>query len=311
MINRTMVRTRVIQALYAYYKDGDKTPQRAKKDLLASFADTYSLYHLLLAFPMELTHYAALQIEEAAQKAKVSHLDYQPNYRFANSPLAELLFKNRQLRNALDNEHLSWDVAMNFVQSVYKQLVQSDFYQEYMAKAEITLDDDKKLWRKIYNEYLLGSEELNSALEELELTLDHQNWTVDAGVVLSFIIKTIKRFDDESNEDTELLPMFDKEDEVNFATKLLEYALAHHQEIEEAIIRHLHNWDKERVAYMDMIILQAAITELKEFPEIAKEVTMNEYLEIAKEYSGDKSHLFINGVLDSVARELREAMMRG
>lgn len=305
MINRAMVRTKVVQALYAYYKDGEKTPLKARQELLKSYSDTYSLYAVLLDFVNELTRYAREQNEEAVARAKVTHSVFKPNTRFQDNQFAEQMFENKALRSLMTNEHLEWDAGLSAVAGIYKQLVECPFYKEYMALKECSYEDDKKVWRRIYTELMSESDVLRSALEEMELVLDRQNWTTDADLVISYIIKTIKRFQPENGADQELLPMFDREDELDFGTELLHQALAHKDEYEQMVFSHLKNWDPDRVAFMDKIILQAALAEILNFPNIALEVSINEYLEIAKEYSGDKSHIFINGILDEILREMK------
>ena len=305
MINRNMVRTKVVQTLYAYYKDGEKTPLKARHELLKSYSDTYSLYAMLLDFVNELTRYAREQNEEAAARAKVTHSTFRPNTRFQENKFAAQMFENKALRHIMENEHLEWDAGLSAVAGIYKQMLDSAFYKDYLALKECTYEDDKKVWRRIYTELMSESETMQSALDELELVLDRQNWTTDADLVISYIIKTIKRFQPENGADQELLPMFEKEDELDFGTELLHQAISHKDEYEKMVFSHLKNWDPDRVAFMDKIILQAALAEIISFPNIALEVSINEYLEIAKEYSGDKSHLFINGILDEILREMK------
>jgi N utilization substance protein B len=300
-----MVRTKVVQTLYAYYKDGEKTPLKARQELLKSYSDTYSLYAVLLDFVNELTRYAQEQHEEASQRAKVTHMTYKPNLRFIQNRFAQQMFENNALRNIMTNEHLEWDSGMSAVSGIYKQLVETDFYKEYMAQKEDDYEADKKIWRKIYTELLTESEVLSSALEEMELVLDRQNWTSDSDLIISYIIKTIKRFQEENGANQELLPMFEREDELDFGTELLHQSIAHKDEYQQLIYAHLKNWDPDRVAYMDKVILLAALAEIINFPNIALEVSINEYIEIAKEYSGDKSHIFINGILDEILREMK------
>jgi N utilization substance protein B len=224
MINRTMVRTRVIQTLFAYYKDGDKTPLTAKKELLKSFSDTYDLYVLLLDFVNQLTMYAEEQIQQAEQRAKVTHQSYVANRRLVNNGLAQVVFNNHQIRNYIQNNQLSWDAGMSAVSAVYKQLQEMPWYAEYMAAPDCDYEADKRLWRRIY-EMMIGNDQLESALEEMEVVLDRQNWTVDMDLVLSFVIKTIKRLDQETGADQDILPMFTNEDELQFAKDLLRYAI--------------------------------------------------------------------------------------
>ena len=306
MINRTLVRTKVVQTLFAYYKDGEKTPLMARKELLKSFSDTYSLYMMLLAFACELTDYAAEQIREAKTRAAVTHTHYEPNYRFVNNRIAQQLFNNRRLRNYMDEQHLRWDTGMNAVHAFYKQLTDSDVYKEFMsAPNEPTYEDEKTLWRKIYT-MLPNFEDLYVALEDMEVALDQCNWTTDADVILTYVVKTIKRFKEERGDDQELLEMFDTEAELNFGKDLLQLTIEHADEYKTLIEKALQNWNAERLAFMDTVILMTALTEILGFNDIALEVSMNEYIEIAKEYSGEKSYIFINGVLDRVVSDLKK-----
>ena len=174
-----------------------------------------------------------------------------------------------------------------------------------MTADEVSYDDDKAVWRKIFSEILPDNEDLLAALEEMEVRLDQQNWTVDLNLVLSYVVKTVRRFREDSDADQLLLEMFDNEDELDFAKRLLEEAMSHRDENIQLVNAHLKNWDADRIAYMDTIILQVALAEILYFPEIAIEVTLNEYIEIAKEYSGDKSYLFINGILNEIMQDLR------
>ena len=288
MINRSMVRTRVIQTLFAYYKDSDKTLVSARKELLKSFADTYDLYFLLLDFANELTAYAQKQLEEQIARARATHADWTPNRRFVQNRLAQQLFDNRALRARVAEQRLSWDSGMPAVSDIYRRLTES-----------------KRIWRYIYQNLLPGNEALTEALDEMELVLDKANWVTDADIVLSYVVKTIKRFTIESTPETPLLEMFDHEDEVVFATTLLEKALAGHAQYEQLIDSHLKGWEADRIAYMDRIILEVALAEIIEFPDIAITVSLNEYIELAKEYSGDKNYMFINGILTEIMRDLK------
>lgn len=305
MINRTMLRTRVIQTLFAYYQDPGKTPLTARKELLKSFADTYDLYFVLLEFANSMTAYAQQQLEEQAARARATHRELKTNKRFVENRLAQQLFDNRALRARVQEQNLSWDSGMSAVSAIYKQMTECDFYRNYMEAKECSYSDDKMVWRRIYENLLVGSNELAEALDEMEVTLDKSNWTVDADVVISYVIKTIKRFNEDSTPETELLPMFDGESELKFATDLLDTAIRNHSQYEELINNHLKGWDADRIAYMDRVILETALAEIIEFDSIALTVSLNEYIELAKEYSGEKSYQFINGILNEILREMK------
>ncbi len=305
MINRTLVRTKVVQTLFAHYKGSDHTSLSARKTLLNKFSSTYSLYMMMLSFADELTTYAEEQIAENQRRATVLHQTYNANRNFVNNRIAQQLFNNRRLRNYMENEHLRWDVGMSAVEYTYKMLIDSPFYKEFMELEAPTYEDEKTLWRKIYGTLLLESEELTSALEEMEVALDHEGWTTDIDMVITYVIKTIKRFKASDGDELPLLDMFGSEEELTFAKDLLNWSIEQSEENKSLIAKSLQNWEADRVAYMDQIILLVALAEIRNCNEIALEISMNEYIEIAKEYSSDKSYVFINGVLNRIVNDLR------
>ena len=202
----------------------------------------------------------------------------------------------------MEEQKLCWDAGLSAIPAIYKQLIESPFYIEYMAIDAPSYEDDKQLWRKIYANLLMDNEHLTAALEELEVILDHQGWTTDIDLVLTYVVKTIKRFKEENGDDQSLLEMFDSEQELNFAKDILSTAINNADEYRALIASVLKNWEAERIAYMDSIILIAALAEITQFNNIALEISMNEYIELAKEYSGEKSYGFINGVLNKIAK---------
>lgn len=305
MINRTMVRTRVVQTMFAYYQDSDKTLLSARKELNKCFADTYDLYFLLLDFINELTAHAQRMLEDQQARARATHMSFTPNRRFLQNRLAQQIFDNNALRTRVQEQKLSWESSLQAVSDVYKRLIESDFYMEYMRAQECTYEDDKRLWRQIFQYLLAGNETFYDALDEMEVVLDKTNWVTDADIVISYVIKTIKRFKEDSTPQTPLLEMFDNEDEIRFAEQLLEHAIRGHEQYEVWINSHLKGWDADRIAYMDRIILEVALAEITSFDEIALTISLNEYIEIAKEYSGDKNYMFINGILTEILRDMK------
>lgn len=305
MINRTLVRTKIIQTLFAYFKKEEQSPLAARKELLNSFSSTYSLYMMMLAFADELTTYADNQIETNKTRALVTHQSYVPNRRFVNNRIAQQLFNNRRLRTYIEEQHLRWDTGMAAVESAYKQLLQAPFYIEYMQIEQPTYEDDKRVWRKIYSTILPNNPDLYAALEDMEIALDFQGWTTEIDLVLTYIDKTIKRFSEQNGDNQILLEMFNSEHELTFAKDLLRLTIEHADEYKQLIANSLHNWESERIAYMDYIILITALTEITHFNDIALEISMNEYIELAKEFSSEKSHIFINGILNKIVVDLR------
>ena len=305
MINRTLVRTKVVQTLFAQYSGNDHTALSARKTLLNKFSSTYSLYMMMLSFADELTTYAEEQISENQKRASVLHQTYIANRNFVNNRLAQQIFNNRRIRNYLENENLRWDVGMSAVEATYKLLINTPFYQEFMALEKPTYEDEKTLWRKIYGSLLLESETLCSALEEMEVALDQEGWTIDMDMVITYVIKTLKRFKEDDTDELPLLEMFASEAELEFGKNLLQASIDMTEENKELIAKSLQNWEADRIAYMDQIILLVALAEIRKYNEIALEISMNEYIEIAKEYSSEKSYVFINGVLNRIVNDLR------
>lgn len=284
----------------------EQTALTAKKNLLRSFSDTYSLYMVMLDLVNEMVCAAEQRIEAETERAKVLHQDYVPNLNFINNRFATQVFNNRQLRGYMEDNRLGWDAAHEMLNVLWKEILQSDCYHTYMQIDAPTYEDDKNIWRKIVTDVLADNDNLTTALEELEISLDKQSWTTDANVVLSYIIKTIKSFKEENGAEQPLLEMFDSEEELNFGKQLLKTAIDGHDEYMAMIERHLKNWDISRIAHMDYIILITALSEIINFPNIALSISINEYLEIAKEYSSEKSHKFINGILDAIITELKD-----
>lgn len=305
MINRTLVRTKVVQTLFAQYSGNDHTALSARKTLLNKFSSTYSLYMMMLSFADELTTYAEEQISENQKRASVLHQTYIANRNFVNNRLAQQIFNNRRIRNYLENENLRWDVGMSAVEATYKLLINTPFYQEFMALEKPTYEDEKTLWRKIYGSLLLENETLSSALEEMEVALDQEGWTIDMDMVITYVIKTLKRFKEDDTDELPLLEMFASEAELEFGKNLLQWSIEQTEENKGLIAKSLQNWEADRIAYMDQIILLVALAEIRKCNEIALEISMNEYIEIAKEYSSEKSYVFINGVLNRIVNDLR------
>ena len=301
MINRVLIRIKVVQILYAYYKgDGNSLPV-AEKELFFSIEKTYDLYFHLLALSVEITRYAALRIDAKRNKFRPTPEDLNPNTRFVDNKFVAQLAKNESLNEYLKKKKLTWGNDRDIVKELYEEIISTDFYAEYMNQASESYADDKELWRKIYKKVMLTSEGLDNSIEEQSIY-----WTDDIEIVVSFIIKTIKRFEEDNGKKQELLPMFKEEEDAEFARKLLRNVLSNNIEYRNIIDKYTKNWELDRIAFMDIVIMEVALAELMNFPTIPVNVTFNEYIEMSKMYSTDKSALFINGVLDKIVSELKK-----
>ncbi|OIP82683.1 MAG: transcription antitermination factor NusB [Porphyromonadaceae bacterium CG2_30_38_12] len=301
MINREIIRTKVIQTLYSYYKGNSKTPAMLEKELFHSMERTYDLYHLLLLLAVELTQYADTTIQNKRSKLRPTAEDLNPNLRFVQNAFVAQLKRNVQLNEHLQLEKLTWVNYPELIKSLYEQICASEFYVLYMEADAVDYAADKDIWRKIFTKIILQSEALDSAVEEQSIY-----WIDDFEIVLSFIIKTIKRFAAENEERQALLPMFKDDEDAEFARKLLQSVIKNSAEYLDLIDKNTLNWDLDRIAYMDILIMQVALCEINTFPTIPINVSLNEYIEVAKKYSTDRSGTFINGVLDNIVGQLKK-----
>lgn len=300
MINRALLRIKVIQTLYSYYKGGGQSPFAAQKELAFSLEKTYDLYFHLLQLSVEVTRYAANRIETRRNKLRPTDEDLRPNMRFVENAFIRQLADNEQLAGRLAERKLSWMNYPDLMKSLYEQIEATDFFLEYMQADGTDYEADKEVWRKIYRRVFLDSEELEEAVEEQSIY-----WADDLEVLVSFIVKTIKRFDAEAGAQQALLPMFKDEEDRRYGERLLECALKNEKEYLDLINENTLNWELDRIAFMDILVMQVALAELCNFPIIPVNVTLNEYIEISKQYSTDKSGIFINGVLDKIVNQLK------
>ena len=301
MINRVLLRIKIVQILYSYYKSEGKSIPAVEKELFHSIEKTYDLYFHLLHFAVEITRFAADRIETKRNKLRPTEEDLHPNTRFIDNKFIAQLSGNVQFNEYLTKHKLSWVNDSEMIKLIFEQIVESDFYADYMSASTADYTADKDIWRKIFKKIILQSEELDDSIQDQNIY-----WTDDIEMVISFIIKTIKRFDPVNGKDQALLPMFKDDEDAEFATKLLRTVLTKGSELREMIDKNTKNWELDRIAFMDIVIMEVALAELLNFPTIPINVTLNEYIEIAKNYSTEKSGTFINGVLDNIVNELKK-----
>lgn len=194
----------------------------------------------------------------------------------------------------------SWDDHDNYVKSLLEKILNSDIYTEYLSNEVCDFETDREFWRKTFKTFIYCDEQLDEILED-----DSLFWNDDIEIVESFVIKTIKKIDPEKGSTQALLPMFKDEEDRQFSVKLLRETMLNVKLARDLIEKYAKNWESERIAFMDMIIMQAAISEILAFPSVPINVTMNEYINIAKSYSTPKSSSFINGILDAIVTELK------
>lgn len=300
MINRALIRIRVMQIFFAYYENETKDLKKAESELLFSLQKSYDLYHYLLSLMIEVTDLQKTKVENRKSKLLPSQQDINPDTKLINNKFIEQLRVNTELNKFLADRPYSWEDHDAFVKALLDDILASDTYRDYAQLTETDYNTDREFWRSIFKSHIAQSEDTYTILED-----DSLYWNDDVEVIASFILKTIKRFEPENGASQELLPMFKDESDRQYAVTLLRETFFNSNQHRELIDKYTKNWESERIATMDMVIMQIAIAEVLHFPSIPTSVTMNEYINIAKAYSTAKSASFINGILDSVIKDLK------
>ena len=224
-----------------------------------------------------------------------------PNTKFVDNRFIAQLEVNKQLLEFSETQKKPWENESEFVKTLCEVIMNSDIYKEYMECATSSYEEDRELWRKIYKRIIFNNYELDQVLEDQSLY-----WNDDKEIVDTFVLKTIKRFEEENGADQPLLPEFKDDEDQDFARRLFRRSILNAEYYRHLISENTRNWDLDRVALMDIIIMQIALAEILSFPNIPISVTFNEYVEIAKVYSTPKSGSFINGTLDGIVKALKE-----
>jgi len=299
MFSRRLLRIKVLQILYAHFKADGKTYVQSEKDLSFSIKKSYELYHLLMLLIIDLRDYAESKIEIAKHKKLADNRDLNPTIKFIDNKFIIQLEQNKNLRKFAEKNNLSWTPYPEIVKKLYVWLLESDFYKEYMNYPPGTYSEDKRVVIKIITDLLMNFEDLYVNLEEQNIY-----WIDDVDFIFRMIIKTFRGFK-ENVKNKDLLPMFNDPSDKDFAISLLRRTIVMEPDNRSLIKESARNWELERIAFTDYLIMQMAITEVMEFGTIPVKVTMNEYIEISKIFSTKKSSQFINGILDNVFKKLK------
>lgn len=301
MINRELIRIKAVQLTYAYFQNGNHNIDNAEKELVFSLSKSYHLYNYLLQLIVEVTKMARKHLEVATARAEREG-QQAPSTKFVDNKFALQLEINKMLQEFYDGQMRIWEDNIEYVKKLYLLIEASDIYKEYMEDSTSSYEADRELWRKLYRQFIQDNDDLAAVLEEISLY-----WNDDKDVVDTFVLKTIKRFDEKSNANFELLPEYRDEEDREFARKLFRASILNTEQYQRYMTEASINWDFSRLAYMDVIIMQLAITEMLNFPNIPVNVTINEYVDLAKLYSTPRSGGYINGMLDTIARHLIES----
>ena len=300
MFSRRLLRIKVLQILYSFHRVDGKTYTSTEKDLIHSIDKSYELYHLLILLMIDVVDFAESRIDQAKQKRIQTHEDLNPNTRFIDNAILKQLRNNEGFNKFLGRYPLSWVQNREIVRNLYLLILDTELYSEYMSAEDHSYNNDKRLLEKIYLDLVMNYEDLYLNLEEQSIF-----WINDVDFIIKMIVKTFKKFSAENPQGNMLLPMLKEKDDLAYCKKLLRTTIKNEQEYLELIKASAKNWELERIALTDSLILQLAISEAIEFKSIPSKVTINEFIEIAKIYSTQKSSKFINGVLDNIFTGLK------
>ena len=300
MISRRLLRIKALKALYAHLKSESDSLMASEKTLVASIDKTYDLYFQMLSLIVEVARYADERQQAAMQKKLPTYEDLNPNRKFVENSVVHLIAESDSVNDYLAAHKLSWARYPELIKALYLQLEQSDYYKKYMTSQERSFREDLALVTDFYTNELESSEMLEEVLDEQSIL-----WNDDLGFALIMVTRTLSNMR-QSHRDVKVLPKFKSEEDLEFAKELFEKAAVNYDSNLEVIEQFTRNWDIERIAFMDNVIMVTAMAELISFPSIPVKVTLDEYIEIAKYYSTASSSTFINGVLDKVVNTLTE-----
>lgn len=300
MISRRLLRIKALKALYAHLKSESDSLMASEKTLVASINKTYDLYFQMLSLIVEVARYADERQQAAMQKKLPTYEDLNPNRKFVENSVIHLIAESDSVNDYLAAHKLSWARYPELIKALYLQLEQSGYYKKYMTSQERSFREDLALVTDFYTNELESSEMLEEVLDEQSIL-----WNDDLGFALIMVTRTLSNMRP-SHRDVKVLPKFKSEEDLDFAMELFEKAAVNYDSNLEVIEQFTRNWDIERIAFMDNVIMVTAMAELVSFPSIPVKVTLDEYIEIAKYYSTASSSTFINGVLDKVVTTLTE-----
>lgn len=300
MLNRRHIRVKVMQSIYAMHQNHSDNLEGQEKFLNYSIDNIQDLYLIMLSSLIEIQKAEAVFLEKSSQKHLVTAEERNPNNKFINNQVLQLLAESSSVSIALENRKINnWELHDDYIFILLNEIKQSDMYEKYMSNRKNNFEEDKQFIMDVFVEIVAPNEKLYEYLEDNKLT-----WIDDIPLVNTHIVKQLKALKDAS-DDIKVPKLFKDAEDRDYARDLFRKTVLNESELAKEYIDKTPNWDTERIAEIDTIILKMAICEFLKFPSIPVKVTINEYLEIAKEYSTPKSSIFINGILDNLVKEFQ------
>jgi len=302
MLTRRHIRVKVMQSLYSIEQTQSDNLDKEEKFLLYSIEQMYDLFLINLQLLVEIRKRASDFLAKSQKKYLATSEEKNPNTKFVKNEIFVLLENNIQLKTAIDKKKLNcWELDDEYVSIQWKAIQESEVYKNYMSTTLSSFKEDKDFVISIFKEVIAPNDKLYEYIEDKRLT-----WVDDLPLVNTSIMKMLRKFKPSYDENTSLPNLYKDIDDKKFAKDIFRKTMLNGVEFAKQIEGKTPNWDKDRIAELDKAIIKMAICEFLKFPSIPVKVTINEYLEIAKEYSTPKSSIFINGILDKISKEYQE-----
>lgn len=303
MLGRRQLREKAMQAVYAWKMAGEDSDQRTiEKNMLKGVDEIYDLYIYLLNLLNFQKTIAENKIELAKNKNFPTAQDLNPNLKFVDNPMFRILDENEELNAYTSkNKQLTWDLLDTYPNSIFKEIIASEEYAEYMKNDRNSFDADKAFIMDIYEKFIAPNENLHDWLEERNL-----HWADDLHIGNSMVMTTLKSFVPKSTGKIKLFKVYKDDEDREFIVDLFRKTIRHSDDTRKMIEEKATNWELDRIAAVDLVLMQMALTEFHYFPNIPPKVTLNEYIDLSKIYSTEKSKVFVNGILDRSLKELNQ-----
>jgi N utilization substance protein B len=300
MVTRRYLRIKVLQALYAVEKNRKEDFQISERNLDHAIQGCQILSVHFLSLLPEIVHYRTLRLEELKEKINPTEEDLNPNTKFIDNEVIKQIEENSVIHQFCINNKIDWSDRYDFVAQIYNEIVNADFYPAYISSPEHNYKEDKYFVLNILSKVFAESELLHWFLEEQNV-----HWFDDYNDALLAAYKNIENFKENQSKEKPLIPLFKNDDEITFYKELFRKTLLYNTEYQKRMDEKLQRWESERIMEIDTILMKMAMCELTQFQTIPVKVTINEYIELAKLYSSNKSSVFINGILDTIVNDLR------
>ena len=306
MLGRRHYRIKVFQALYAWFQGGEARQDVAERSLLLSIQKIYELYFIQLSFLLEVIDFYRRKMEDARHKFLPTEEDINPNPKLLTNSIIGILLANKEIQQQITRYKISWSEEQDMLRKIHLKIRNSKDLKEYLKSEKPSFAEDREIVYKLFKKFIARSNELQFFCEERNIF-----WTDDYQSAALLVMKTIRQIPEEFTEKSSLLSLFEKdeeddpEDDQKFIVELFRKTIGQSDPLEVLIESNTKNWELERIALTDIILIKMALIELMYFSSIPIKVTLNEYIEMSKLFSTPKSQMFINGLLDKMVEDLK------